>query len=243
VSIRQSLLAILDQGPCYGYQLRGEFDRRTGSTWPLNVGQIYNTLDRLERDGLVAKADTDSEGHVYYAITTAGHHEVTHWLDSPVVRTQATRDELAIKLAIAVTLPGVNISEVIQVQRAASLRTLQDLTRTKNATSEPESSEELAWMLVVDSMIFASEAEVRWLDHSETRLARASARGFAEPLPLSTSSPKRGRPVKVEQAAQTAHATQAEQADQAEQAEQADQAEQAEQATPTAQLARAERAT
>jgi DNA-binding PadR family transcriptional regulator len=167
----------------------------------------------LERDGLVAKADTDSEGHVYYAITAAGHDEVTHWLDSPVVRTQATRDELAIKLAIAVTLPGVNISEVIQVQRAASLRTLQDLTRTKNTTSEPESSEELAWMLVVDSMIFAAEAEVRWLDHSETRLARASARGFAEPLPLSTSSPKRGRPVKTDQAGQ---ATQTEQLVQAE---------------------------
>ena len=56
MSVRQSLLAILDQGPCYGYQLRAEFDRRTGSTWPLNVGQIYNTLDRLERDGFVAKA-------------------------------------------------------------------------------------------------------------------------------------------------------------------------------------------
>ena len=67
MSVRQSLLAILDQGPCYGYQLRAEFDRRTGSTWPLNVGQIYNTLDRLERDGLVAKGDTDAQGHVYYA--------------------------------------------------------------------------------------------------------------------------------------------------------------------------------
>ena len=48
MTVRQSLLAILDQGPCYGYQLRAEFDRRTGSTWPLNVGQIYNTLDRLK---------------------------------------------------------------------------------------------------------------------------------------------------------------------------------------------------
>ena len=55
MSVRLSLLAILDQGPCYGYQLRAEFDRRTGSTWPLNVGQIYNTLERLERDGLVSR--------------------------------------------------------------------------------------------------------------------------------------------------------------------------------------------
>lgn len=197
MSVRQSLLAILDQGPCYGYQLRAEFDRRTGSTWPLNVGQIYNTLDRLERDGLVTKGEVDTEGHVYYQITDAGRTEVSAWLGSPVVRSTAARDELAVKLAIAVTLPGVDIANVIQVQRRASLRTLQDLTKAKNAGGTPESSEDLAWLLVVDSMIFAAEAEVRWLDHSETRLAHEAAAGRAEPLPLSTEPAKRGRPIKA----------------------------------------------
>lgn len=202
MSVRQSLLAILDQGPCYGYQLRSEFDRRTGSTWPLNVGQIYNTLDRLERDGLVEKVDhedvaPESSGQIYYAITEAGRAEVAGWLGSPVERSAATRDELAIKLAIAVTLPGVDIAQVIQVQRTATLHNLQELTRTKNASGDPESSEELAWLLVVDSMIFQAEAEVRWLDHSEARLARASAAGLADPLPLSTEVPKRGRPAKA----------------------------------------------
>jgi DNA-binding PadR family transcriptional regulator len=197
VSVRQSLLAILNQGPCYGYQLRAEFDRRTGSTWPINVGQIYNTLDRLERDGLVQKANIDADGQNYYEITDAGRAEVTNWLGSPVVRAAAARDELAIKLAIAVTLPGVDIARVIQVQRNSTLTTLQELTRTKNATDNPESSEELAWLLVVDSMIFAAEAEVRWLDHSETRMARAVAAGVAGPIPLSTEVPKRGRPAKA----------------------------------------------
>ncbi len=207
MSVRQSLLAILDQGPCYGYQLRSEFDRRTGSTWPLNVGQIYNTLDRLERDGLVEKTESDGAdpdnsgqiptGQIYYGITDAGSAEVAGWLGSPVERSAATRDELAIKLAIAVTLPGVDIAQVIQVQRTATLRTLQKLTKTKNASGDPESSEELARLLVIDSMIFQAEAEVRWLDHSEARLARASAAGLAAPLPLSTEVPKRGRPAKV----------------------------------------------
>ena len=195
MSVRQSLLAILNQGPCYGYQLRTEFDRRTGSTWPINVGQIYNTLDRLERDKLVSK--TDGEGQTYFQITDAGRTEVANWLGSPVVRAGAARDELAIKLAIAVTLPGVDIATVIQVQRTSTLQTLQELTRTKNATDNPESSEELAWLLVVDSMIFAAEAEVRWLDHSETRLARAVAAGVAGPIPLNTDLPKRGRPAKA----------------------------------------------
>lgn len=197
MSVRQSLLAILDQGPCYGYQLRSEFDRRTGSTWPINVGQIYSTLDRLERDGLVQKADIDADGQNYYEITDAGRAEVAEWLGSPVERSAAARNELAIKLAIAVTLPGVDIARVIQVQRSATLRTLQELTRTKNSTDNPESAEELAWLLVIDSLIFAAEAEARWLDHSEARLARAAAAGLAAPLPLNTDVPKRGRPAKA----------------------------------------------
>ncbi|GAA1439092.1 PadR family transcriptional regulator [Leifsonia poae] len=196
MSIRQSLLAILDQGPCYGYQLRSEFERRTGATWPLNVGQIYNTLDRLERDGLVVKTDSDPEGHVYYAITEAGRREVSTWLASPVIRSAATRDELAIKLAIAVTLPGVDLAQVIQVQRRATLRTLQDLTKAKNASADPADTQDLAGLLVLDSLIFAAEAEIRWLDHSETRLARAISSGVAGALPLSTDIPKRGRPVR-----------------------------------------------
>ena len=197
MSIRQSLLAILDQGPCYGYQLRTEFDRRTGSTWPVNVGQIYSTLDRLERDGLVTKAEADADGQIYYEITDAGSTEVADWLGSPVVRAAAARDELAIKLAIAVTLPGVDIAHVIQVQRAATLSSLQEYTRTKAASDDPESAEELAWLLVIDSLIFAAEAEVRWLDHSESRLARAAASGLATAVPLNTAVPKRGRPAKA----------------------------------------------
>jgi DNA-binding PadR family transcriptional regulator len=194
VSVRQSLLAILDQGPCYGYQLRAEFDRRTGSTWPLNVGQIYNTLDRLERDGLVEKGDIDEHGHVYWQITDAGAAEAHAWLTSPVQRSQGTRDELAIKLAVAATLPGVDVTDIIQTQRRASLAQLQELNRAKYAGANPDGPEELAWSLVVDSMIFAAEAEVRWLDHSEQRLALHPDHAMA--LQLSTEKPKRGRPAK-----------------------------------------------
>lgn len=197
MSIRQSLLAILDQGPCYGYQLRLEFERRTGATWPLNVGQIYSTLDRLERDGLVEKGETSEQGHVYYEITEAGRREVADWLGSPVARSAASRDELAIKLAIAVTLPGVDVARLVQVQRAASLRGLQDLTRAKNASGDPDSVEDLAGMLVLDSLIFQAEADVRWLDHVEARLTRAAASGALTPLPLSTETPKRGRPART----------------------------------------------
>ena len=99
-------------GPMYGYQLRVEFEQRTGSTWPLNVGQVYTTLSRLERDGLVeqvvgegADHDTDDGSHVTYRVTEAGRGEVSEWFTTPVPRTQPPRDELAIKLALAVHGP------------------------------------------------------------------------------------------------------------------------------------------
>lgn len=196
MSVRQSLLAILDQGPCYGYQLRAEFDRRTGSTWPLNVGQIYNTLERLERDGLVERGEADAQGHVYWEITEAGSAEVAAWLASPVERAQGTRDELAIKLAVAATLPGVDVASVIQTQRMASLSQLQSLQRAKYAGADPEGPEELAWSLVVDSMLFAAEAEIRWLDHTEQRLSLHPHHAMG--LELATERPKRGRPAKAD---------------------------------------------
>ena len=180
MSIRHGLLALLDQGPRYGYQLRTEFEARTGSTWPLNVGQVYTTLGRLERDGLVVSAGEDEEGHQFYAVTEEGRTELRHWFDSPVPRTNPPRDELAIKLAMAVTVPGVDVPAVVQAQRRHSIKALQDYTRLKGRAlagerapgAQPSDGSDLAWLLVLDQLIFQTEAEVRWLDHCETRLAQ-----------------------------------------------------------------------
>ena len=174
MSVRQALLALLEQGPMYGYQLRSEFERRTGATWPLNVGQVYTTLTRLERDGLVAESGDDGEGHVVYRVTDAGRDVVATWFTTPVERTQPPRDELAIKLALAVTVPGVDVGSVIQQQRSATISALQDYTRLKRTrTPDVQEPDDMAWSLVLDSLVFAAEAEVRWLDHCEARLRRA----------------------------------------------------------------------
>lgn len=195
MSVRQSLLAILDQGPCYGYQLRAEFDRRTGSTWPLNVGQIYNTLDRLERDGLVVKSDADDHGHVYWEITDAGSVAARQWLTSPVERTHGTRDELAIKLSLAATLPGVDVAALLRTQRRAAAEHLESLRAAPPADAAGASPEELARALVNDSMVFAAEAELRWLDQVEQRLAGHPDHAMS--LELSTERPRRGRPART----------------------------------------------
>ncbi len=197
MSIRHSLLALLEEGPRYGYQLRSEFEARTGATWPLNVGQVYSTLGRLERDGLVEPVrgpgdePGDGDRQVFYRVTPAGRAEVASWFRQPVERSSPPRDELAIKLALAVTVPGVDVAHVIQSQRTATLRVLQEYTRLKGRTN-PDDAAELAWLLVLESLIFAAEAEIRWLDHCEARLARAAAdrRPQAETRPDAAATPE-----------------------------------------------------
>lgn len=177
MSVRHSLLALLAERPRHGYELRAEFERRTGST--LNVGQVYTTLSRLERDGRVVASDGGDEGQNAYALTEAGREELRAWFASPVTRESRPRDELAIKLALAVTAPGVDVQAVLQTQRTDSLRALQDYTRLKTRV---DPAQDLAWLLVLDALIFQTEAEVRWLDHCESRLVRARA-AAGEPAP------------------------------------------------------------
>ena len=172
MSVRHGLLALLAEGPSYGYQLRTRLEARTGGTWPLNIGQVYTTLSRLERDGLVAAVeaeDADGTGQSTYRITEAGLATVTDWFGSPVERSAPARDELAIKLALAVGSPMADVRKVVQVQRSATMRTMRELTRLE-ARAEVEA--DLAWTLVLDALVFRAEAEIRWLDHCEARIGR-----------------------------------------------------------------------
>ena len=109
-----------------------------------------------------------------YVATAAGREEAAAWFTTPVARTQPPRDELAIKLALAVTVPGVDVGTVIQQQRSATMTALQDYTRLKRAATGA-TDDDLAWSLVLDSLVFAAEAEIRWLDHCEARVRRAAA--------------------------------------------------------------------
>ncbi|WP_329039003.1 PadR family transcriptional regulator [Streptomyces sp. NBC_00178] len=185
MSIRHGLLALLEQGPRYGSQLRTEFESRTGATWPLNVGQVYTTLSRLERDGMVTQDGKDDAGHALHAITDAGRTELRSWFETPVDRSSPPRDELAIKLAMAVGAPGVDITAIIQSQRSHTLKAMQDYTRLKAQAlaEDPADRDGVAWLLVVEQLIFQAEAEARWLDHCESRLVRLAAAAATEPAP------------------------------------------------------------
>ncbi len=169
-------MALLAEGDGYGNQLRTSFEERTGGTWPLNIGQVYQTLDRLVRDGLVTTVepgdgDLPPQARTLYGLTPTGRAEVVRWFAEPVSRAPAPRDELSIKLALAMGLPGVDVTAVLDAQRAATMRTLQALTslRHRHLAADPASARK-PWMLVLERLVFDTEAELRWLDHCQATL-------------------------------------------------------------------------
>ena len=176
MSVKHALLALLSEGPKYGLQLRQEFEARTGEIWPLNVGQVYTTLQRLERDGLVESDDDGNDGpQKGFRITSEGEQELADWLRTPPDLSSPPRDELVIKVLVARRLPGVDVHDVIQVHRRYLVELMQQWTRLK----EDEAEFDLGFALVVDAELFRLDSVVRWLDSADGRLKRAAA----EPQP------------------------------------------------------------
>jgi DNA-binding PadR family transcriptional regulator len=170
VSVRHALLALLSEGPKYGLQLRDEFEARTGDVWPLNVGQVYTTLQRLERDSFVESGGGDEPGpQKHFRITTAGSSELSTWLRTPS-DAAPPRDELVIKVLVALRVPGVNVSELVQSHRRHLIELMQRYTRLK----EDAAVDDLALTLVADAEIYRLDSVIRWLDSADARLKRNS---------------------------------------------------------------------
>jgi DNA-binding PadR family transcriptional regulator len=167
MSIGMSLLAILEEGPSYGLGLKNEFERRTGGTWPLNAGQVYSTLRRLQRDGYVAADSSEaSESQKAYTITNEGRDLLKHWFAEAAEVGPPSRDALVLKLVMVARRGMHEAARVIQAERRAAVQLLQAYTRLKRETP---ADGDLGWMFLLDSMIFNAEARVRWLDACEAR--------------------------------------------------------------------------
>ena len=187
MSIRQGILALLAEGPRHGYQLRQDFEAGTGGTWPLNIGQVYTTLARLERDDLVEvvgrrrpvaqglRPDAGRSGRADPVVRDARYAgrtgRVTSWPSSWRWPPELPGRRRPCRRAGATDRHDA---------RAAGLH------RGSSAAAAPATLEDdLAWSMVLDSLMFAAEAEIRWLDACETRLARRppGASPRAAPVP------------------------------------------------------------
>jgi DNA-binding PadR family transcriptional regulator len=189
MSVPHALLALLSEEPKYGLRLQNEFESRTGEVWPLNVGQVYTTLQRLERDGLVA---TDGEGErsqkqKRYRITSAGAQELADWLRTPPELVPPPRHELVIKVLVALQFPRIDVHELLQVHRRHVIEVMQRYTRIKAEAAE----DDVPLALVADAELFRLEAIVRWLDATDVRLKQLPSPVLALPadVPLEPTQP------------------------------------------------------
>jgi DNA-binding PadR family transcriptional regulator len=191
MSVRHALLALLSEGPKYGLQLREEFEAGTGEIWPLNVGQVYTTLQRLERDGLVQSDDAEEDGpQKGFRITTGGEQELAAWLRTPPDLASPPRDELVIKVLVALRVPGTDVHEVVQVHRRYLVELMQQWTRIKEDAAEHD----LGLALAVDAELFRLDSVIRWLDSADSRIKRAEA---DPPAPAPSNLPRLRRKVVV----------------------------------------------
>lgn len=164
MSVRGALLQLLAEGDLHGYQLKVDFEARTGGIWPLNVGQVYSTLDRLVRDGRVVAGDATDAGNRSYAITEEGRREMKTWLETSPVDGDPPRDELVMKVLVAVGSGGAEGLAVIESQRSALLVALQMGRRRQRARTDDE---DWAPRLAHDALLTRIEADVTWLDRCE----------------------------------------------------------------------------
>ena len=167
MSVRHSILALLAEVPTHGYGLKTAFEESTAGTWPLNMGQVYTTLARLERDGLVRTAGTGEPDRQTWEITPEGKEALAAWFATPVDLDPPSRDELALKVLLAVAADFVDVDAILQAQRTATMERLQGYTGYLR-DADPE--DELPWVLILDSLILKAQAELAWIDRCEERL-------------------------------------------------------------------------
>ena len=177
MSVRHALLALLSEGPRYGLQLREEFEARTGEVWPLNVGQVYTTLQRLERDGLVESEGAGEGPQKAFQITESGVAELADWLRTPPDLSSPPRDELVMKVLVAIRIPGTDVHDLIQEHRRYLVQLMQEWMRIKEGGAEGD----LSLALAVDAELFRLDSVVRWLDTVDARLKRAAAADHVQP--------------------------------------------------------------
>ena len=171
--LKYALLGLLAKEPRHGYDLKQTFERLLGGTWPLNIGQIYTTLNRLERDGLVRVdrvAHHQAPDRKIYALTPRGHEALENWLAEPVEDTVPLKEGVFIKILVHRVLGGGDADALIMRQRLVYLRTLAEL-------SELRSDERLdpTTALLLEGAMLHVEADLKWLELCARRVPTGRA--------------------------------------------------------------------
>jgi DNA-binding PadR family transcriptional regulator len=166
--LRYALLSLLAQRPRHGYELKNDFETALGGTWKVNFGQVYTTLGRLERDGMVqcqTIPQTDRPDKKVYSITATGRTELEEWFATPAENPQRLRDEFFTKLVFHHQAGYDSVSSLIQEQRRVYLSRMRDLTDIGQALED-----EPYVALLIEGAILHLDADLAWLDRCEEML-------------------------------------------------------------------------
>lgn len=181
--IHHAVLALLAEGASYGYELKARFEDTVGPQWgELNIGHLYQVLDRLERDKLVTKRvvpQTDRPNRVVYRLTKSGREELDNWLDTPFVR-PAYRNDLFLKLLAASRLGPADLQALVLLQREAFMGELAVLRKLRR-----KHGDEPLVSLLIDAAILHTKADIRLLELAETQAGTLTA---AEAAPKADQS-------------------------------------------------------
>ena len=194
MSLLHSILGFLRHRPMHGYEIKNAFETVIGGPdWELSTGKVYNTLDRLEESGWVARQNPEAETteRKVYELTAEGREELVRWLLSPVSRQYRLRDEFYVKLIISLIAEDTLPARVIQEQRKYLFQELHTLTSERDRIRP---ARDLPRLLLLDSAMMHLEADLRWLDMCEARLEELRS----QPWHLPESRP-RGRPRKSDE--------------------------------------------
>lgn len=173
MSVRYAVLGLLSSGEKHGYELKSKFDRATGGFWQLNFGQIYSTLDRLEREGLVERVagPEESSERKIFRITVRGRAQLDDWILQPVAQPRALRDDLFVRLLFCDRSAPAPVLRMIARHRDAYELEMRKLTKRKTELQKRGLADEAAVTdLLMDAAMFHAEAELRWLSHIEQKL-------------------------------------------------------------------------
>jgi DNA-binding PadR family transcriptional regulator len=167
VTVSYALLGLLQGASRHGYDLKQSYDRRFGAAKPIQFGQIYRTLSQLERDGLVELVGVESGGgpdRKRYSITPEGVTVLDAWLAEPEEPQPQLQTVLFTKVVLAL-LAGRSAHRFLDAQREKHLAAMRALTAARRATTSTQDA------LLADYQLFHIEADLRWIDHTEARLA------------------------------------------------------------------------
>jgi DNA-binding PadR family transcriptional regulator len=177
--IQHAVLALLDGGPSYGYELRTHFQEAIGPQWgDLNIGHLYQVLDRLVREGSIKRRDVAQSNRpdkAVYRLTAAGRRELDSWLDSPFVRQSGYRDDFFLKLFAAARLGPERLQRVVAIQRQAYLAELAALAELRS-----NHDHEALISVLIDAALLHTEANLKTLEVVESDINSLSARAPSE---------------------------------------------------------------